>query len=35
MINVLTQWFSGFLRRRRALSHFGRHPLLAAQLVRA
>jgi Mg2+-importing ATPase len=26
--NVLTNWFSGFLRRRRALKHFGRHPLL-------
>ena len=28
MINVLTHGFSGFLRRRRALKHFGRHPLL-------
>ena len=27
MIKVLTQGFSDFLRRRRALSHFGRHPL--------
>jgi Mg2+-importing ATPase len=28
MINGLTDWYSGFLRRRRALKHFGRHPLL-------
>ena len=28
MTNVLTHWFSGFLHRRRALKHFGRHPLL-------
>ena len=27
--NVLTNWFSGFLRRRRAMRHFARHPLLA------
>jgi len=26
---VLTQWFSGFLRRRRALKHFDRHALVA------
>ena len=25
---VLTHWYSGFLRRRRVLKHFGRHPLL-------
>ena len=30
MINVLTHRFSGFLRRRRVMSHFGRHPLLDA-----
>ena len=28
MINFLTKWFSGFLRRRRRLRHFGRHGLL-------
>ena len=28
MVTVLTHWYSGFLRRRRALKHFGRHPLL-------
>ena len=28
MINDLTHWFSGFLRRRRRLRHFGRHALL-------
>ena len=27
MTPVLTQWFSGFLRRRRVLGHFGRHPI--------
>ncbi len=27
MTNSLTQWFSGFLRRRRRMKHFGRHPL--------
>ena len=28
MINDLPQWVSGFLRRRCALKHFGRHPML-------
>ena len=28
MTTVLTHWYSGFLRRRRALKHFGRHPLV-------
>jgi P-type Mg2+ transporter len=28
MSNVLTHWFSSFLRRRRALKHFGRHALV-------
>jgi Mg2+-importing ATPase len=28
MHNVLTQWFSGSLRRRRTLKHFHRHPLV-------
>ncbi len=27
MITTLTHWYSGFLRRRRAQKHFGRHPL--------
>ena len=27
MTNLLTQWFSGFLRRRRVLRHFGRQPM--------
>ena len=27
MTSTLTQWFSGFLRRRRVLRHFSRHPL--------
>ena len=27
-MEFLTSWFSGFLRRRRSLRHFGRHPLL-------
>ena len=26
--DILTAWFSGFLRRRHARKHFGRHPLL-------
>jgi P-type Mg2+ transporter len=30
MITALTHWYSGFLRRRRALKHFGRHPLVNA-----
>jgi Mg2+-importing ATPase len=29
MQTVLTQWFSGFLRRRHALKHFHRHALVA------
>jgi len=29
MNSILTQWFSGFLRRRRALKHFNRHALVA------
>jgi len=28
MLDVLTHWFSGLLRRRRRLRHFGRRPLL-------
>ena len=28
MTTFLTSWYTGFLRRRRALKHFGRHPLL-------
>jgi len=32
--HVLTTWFSGFLRRRRALRHFARHPLLATLAAR-
>jgi Mg2+-importing ATPase len=28
MSNALTHWFSRFLRRRRRLKHFGRHPLV-------
>ena len=27
MTTALTHWYSGFLRRRRTLKHFGRHPL--------
>ena len=27
VIDALKNWFSRFLRRRRALKHFGRHPL--------
>jgi Mg2+-importing ATPase len=27
VFDVLTHWFSGVLRRRRRLKHFGRHPL--------
>ena len=30
MTTALTHWYSGFLRRRRALKHFGRHPLTNA-----
>ena len=28
MTTALTHWYSGFLRRRRTLKHFGRHPLV-------
>ncbi len=28
MLDGLTHWFSRFLQRRRALQHFGRHPLV-------
>jgi Mg2+-importing ATPase len=28
VIDDLKHWFSRFLRRRRALQHFGRHPLV-------
>ena len=30
MTTALTHWYSGFLRRRRTLKHFGRHPLATA-----
>ena len=30
MTKVLKHWYSGFLRRRRTLKHFGRHPLANA-----
>ena len=30
MTTALTHWYSGFLRRRRTLKHFGRHPLTNA-----
>ena len=34
MAQALTHRFTGFLRRRRALKHFGRHPLLATLVGR-